>query len=215
MNASEKGGIAELAIAAEAAKLGIPVLRPMTEALRYDLAFDLGRRVARVQCKWAVLRGDVVEVKIRTHRRTRDGFATTTYTSEEVDYVAAYCAELDRCYALPISLVGGRTAVSLRLAPARNGQRAGLHFADEYTLGAIAQLEEHLAGSEGVVGSSPTSSTPSLDRAAGTVIGAHEFRNRFGWYMERAAAGEPIVVTRRGKPHLRLSPAAPRLGLAA
>jgi prevent-host-death family protein len=33
--------------------------------------------------------------------------------------------------------------------------------------------------------------------------------------MERAAAGEPIVVTRRGKPHLRLSPAAPRLGLAA
>ena len=50
---------------------------------------------------------------------------------------------------------------------------------------------------------------------APTVVGAHEFRNRFGWYMERAAAGEEIVVTRRGKPHLRLSAVAPALDLAA
>ncbi|TML79275.1 MAG: type II toxin-antitoxin system prevent-host-death family antitoxin [Actinobacteria bacterium] len=47
------------------------------------------------------------------------------------------------------------------------------------------------------------------------MVGAHEFRNRFGWYMERAAAGEEIVVTRRGKPHLRLSAVAPALDLAA
>jgi antitoxin (DNA-binding transcriptional repressor) of toxin-antitoxin stability system len=33
--------------------------------------------------------------------------------------------------------------------------------------------------------------------------------------MERAAAGESIVVTRRGKPHLRLTIAAPQLGLVA
>jgi prevent-host-death family protein len=47
------------------------------------------------------------------------------------------------------------------------------------------------------------------------VIGAHEFRNRFGWYMERAAAGEPILITRRGKPHLRLPSAVPELRMAA
>jgi prevent-host-death family protein len=35
-------------------------------------------------------------------------------------------------------------------------------------------------------------------------VGAHEFRNRFGWYMERAAAGEEIRVTRRGRPYVRL-----------
>ncbi|HKP90443.1 MAG TPA: type II toxin-antitoxin system prevent-host-death family antitoxin [Thermoleophilaceae bacterium] len=62
-------------------------------------------------------------------------------------------------------------------------------------------------------GSNPLSSTPSDDSP--TVIGAHEFRNRFGWYMERAAAGEPILITRRGKTHLRLTPAAPQLGLVA
>jgi prevent-host-death family protein len=37
------------------------------------------------------------------------------------------------------------------------------------------------------------------------VVGAHEFRNRFGWYLERAAAGEDIRVTRRGRPCIRLA----------
>jgi len=47
------------------------------------------------------------------------------------------------------------------------------------------------------------------------VVGAHEFRNRFGWYMERAAVGEEILVTRRGRPQLRLSAVTPALDLAA
>jgi prevent-host-death family protein len=33
--------------------------------------------------------------------------------------------------------------------------------------------------------------------------------------MERAAAGEPILITRRGKPHLRLTAPSPQLGVAA
>jgi prevent-host-death family protein len=47
------------------------------------------------------------------------------------------------------------------------------------------------------------------------VVGANEFRNRFGWYMERAAAGEEFLVERRGKPYVRLVPAAPPLVRAA
>jgi prevent-host-death family protein len=37
-------------------------------------------------------------------------------------------------------------------------------------------------------------------------VGAHEYRNHFGWYMERAAAGESFLITRRGRPYARLSP---------
>ena len=51
-------------------------------------------------------------------------------------------------------------------------------------------------------GSSPASSTTS----APPTVGAHEYRNRFGWYMERAAAGESFLITRRGKPYARLTP---------
>jgi prevent-host-death family protein len=57
-------------------------------------------------------------------------------------------------------------------------------------------------------GSSPVSSTVS-PRPAGSVVhgvGAHEFRNHFGSYLERAAGGEEVHVTRRGKAYARLMP---------
>jgi prevent-host-death family protein len=45
-------------------------------------------------------------------------------------------------------------------------------------------------------------------------VGAHGFRNHFGWYMERTVADEEFLVTRRGKPCVRLVPAHPRLPIA-
>jgi hypothetical protein len=77
----------------------------------------------------------------------------------------------------------------LRLAPARNGQRAGVTMAAQYRLGAVAQLGERVTGSHEVVGSSPISSTPS--RGADIVVGAHAFRERFGYWMQLAAAEPP------------------------
>ena len=61
-----QGAIAETAIAAAATKLGIPVLRPIVEHARYDLAFEIGDRILRVQCKWGGLRDDgaVIEVNL-------------------------------------------------------------------------------------------------------------------------------------------------------
>jgi len=53
--------------------------------------------------------------------------------------------------------------------------------------------------------SAPTSSTSSSPPPVHR-IGAHELRERFGWWMERAAAGEKVVVTRHGRPHVMLGP---------
>ncbi len=159
---SEKGGIAELAIAAKATALGIPVLRPMTEGHRYDLAFDMGEQLLRVQCKWAALCDGFVRVSTRTSRHSPiRGYVTSTYAANEVDLVAGYCAELDRVYVLPANIFGGQTMVYLRLKPARNNQSRLVHWAAKYELGAIAQLGERSAGSRKAEGSSPSSSTPS------------------------------------------------------
>jgi prevent-host-death family protein len=38
-------------------------------------------------------------------------------------------------------------------------------------------------------------------------VGAHEFRNRFGLYLERAAGGAEIAISRHGRPYARLVPA--------
>ncbi len=148
-----------MAIANAAVQLGIVVSRPMTDGRRYDLIFDTGARLLRVQCKWATLMGDVVRIHSRTFRLTTRGGVRGTYTAAEVDAIAGWCAALKRAYVVPIHEIDGQSMVHLRLAPARNNQRDGVRMADRYELGAVAQLEEHFAGSEGVRGSSPLSST--------------------------------------------------------
>ena len=154
-----KGAIAETAFAAHATRLGFDVYRPVTEGGRYDLILELGRRLLRVQCKWGRRTGGVVSVNLNTFRRTRDGYVRTVYTAAQVDAIGVYCAPLDRCYLLPITLVDGRRGIHLRLEPSRNNQRALVNWARDYELGAIAQLGERVTGSHEVVGSSPTSST--------------------------------------------------------
>jgi hypothetical protein len=86
-------------------------------------------------------------------------------------------------------------------------------MAAQYRLGAVAQLGERVTGSHEVVGSSPISSTPSS--GADVVVGAHEFRERFGYWMQLAAAGTDVVIARHGKTRLRLVQAEPPAGNAA
>ena len=207
LSANEKGNIAEAAITLEATKQGLVVLRPVAEHGRYDLVLGVGPRLLRVQCKWGSLdRGHgVVCVRVGGSRHTPRGYVTSTYSRDEVDAIAIYCGELDRTFVVPIEVAAGKRQLHLRLDPPRNGQRACINLAEHYRLGAIAQLGERSAGSRKVVGSSPTSSTPPPD--GDTVVGAHEFREKFGYWMERAAAGDEILITRRGRRYARLGPA--------
>jgi hypothetical protein len=64
--------------------------------------------------------------------------------------------DLDRCFLIPIELVANRPTISLRITPTRNNQRRRINWADDFDfaaklaeqLGAVAQLEERLAGSQ-------------------------------------------------------------------
>jgi prevent-host-death family protein len=218
-DSNHKGNVAEAEIAAAAVNLEIPVLKPVAEHGRYDLAFELGNKLHRVQCKWGGLDAErsVVVVRVGGSWLSPNGYVKSTYGENEIDLLAVYCGELDRCYLLPASLVVGMRGIYLRLTPPRNSQRASINLASDYEFdGAIAQLGERLTGSQEGVGSSPTGSTPT--DPAMRVVGAHEFRNHFGYYMERAAAGEEILITRRGKRHARLGPPnghQPHLDIAA
>jgi prevent-host-death family protein len=209
LTSNEKGNIAEAAIALEAIKLGIEVLRPVAEHGRYDLAFDLGHCILRVQCKWARLEGAVVCINLAGYRLTSSGSVRSKYSADEIDAVAAYCQVLDRVFLIPALEVAGRSAFHLRIAPTKSAQRAAINWADNYSLGAIAQLGERLRGTQEVAGSSPASSTPEANGEV--VVGAHRFRNHFGYWMERAAAGDEILITRRGRRYARLGPPDPQL----
>jgi prevent-host-death family protein len=211
LTSNDKGNIAEAAIALEAIKLGIDVLRPLSEHGRYDLVLGIGPHLLRVQCKWGSSDEEhgVVCVRVGGSRHTPNGYVTSTYSAAEVDAIAVYCGELRETFLIPIEVVAGKRQLHLRLRPPRNGQRACINLAGDYQLGAIAQLGERSAGSRKVGGSSPPSSTATGGHEV--VVGAHQFRNHFGYWMERAAAGDEILITRRGRRYARLSPPDPQL----
>jgi hypothetical protein len=132
LTTDQKGAIAEAEIAAAAIRLGVGVLKPLAEGERYDLIFDVRPTLLRVQCKSAVLSGRVLRVPCFSARRTRDGFVKTCYSAAEIDAIAAYNADLDRCFFIPFAEIPGRTYLQLRLQPCRNNQQAGVNWADDF-----------------------------------------------------------------------------------
>jgi PD-(D/E)XK endonuclease len=162
LTTNQKGAIAEAAIMKAGLELQYDVYRPVIEGGRYDLIFDTGERLLRIQCKWAPLHGEVVIIRSYSSRRARSGLV------REFDALAAFCPQLERCYLIPFEVIDGALQIHLRVAPARNNQHIGVRLASHYefgatiaqtSLGPIAQLGERRHGMAEVVGSSPTGST--------------------------------------------------------
>jgi hypothetical protein len=131
LSTDRKGAIAESAVLHAAVRLGLLVALPYSPQ-RYDLILDLGARLLRVQCKWAMRRGDVVVVRCYTSRRSRQRIVRRGYDCAEIDAIAAYCADLGRCYLISMSSLRGQRNVHLRIAPAANGQNRGIRWATQY-----------------------------------------------------------------------------------
>lgn len=204
-----KGAIAEAEVAAAAVRLGVPVYAPVSEHGRSDLALEIAGRLWRVQCKWGRLGpgGDVIVIRVAGSRWSGGRHLHRTYDEHEIDLLGVYCDDLDQCYLLPVSMVAGKHYQHLRLSPPLNRQRACITLADDYAFeGAVAQLGERCRGTAEVRGSSPLSSTES---PAMVTVGANAIRDHFGFWLDRAASGTEILVTRHGRPLVRLSPANP------
>ena len=104
LSTDQKGATAELAIAHAAAELGIGVFKPLTDGERYDLIFETGTRLIRIQCKWAPLAGQTVIVRCYSNRRAREALRRRAHTAHEADAIAAYSPGLNRCFFVPAAL---------------------------------------------------------------------------------------------------------------
>jgi PD-(D/E)XK endonuclease len=131
----KKGDLAELKVAADLAERGCSISFPYGEDCDYDLIADFEGRLHRVQVKYTESDGRVIGVRCRSHSLTNGKVRRTKcYTAKTVDWIAAYDRTSDRCYYVPAcELGGGRSQLHLRLSPARNGQRARIRDACDYT----------------------------------------------------------------------------------
>jgi hypothetical protein len=134
LSTSRKGAVAEAEIAATLIRLDLVVLWPLCEGGRYDLVVDLGAQLLRVQCKWASRHGNVLTTRCSTSRHTPSGYRRSTYCADEIDAIAAYAADTDDCYLIPIREVEGHKTISLRLAATRNNQADRVRWARDYEL---------------------------------------------------------------------------------
>ena len=132
LTTDQKGAVAETAIIHAAVKLGIGVFKPISDGERYDLIFDIGTRLLRVQCKWARRYGDVIAVRTYSSRRARNGIRKRSYTGDEVDVIAVYCHDVHQCYLLQLDHFDGRSQFDPRLAPSRNNQRLRVNWASAF-----------------------------------------------------------------------------------
>ncbi len=211
LSTNDKGAIAESGIRHAAALCHIGVYQPLSSHSRADLVLEIGRDLFRVQVKWGRIdpSGDMIVARVGGSYLSAAGYVRSSYSEDEIDLLAIYCAELNRSFLLPASKIAGMQSVQLRLTPPRNNQVACINLADEFAFeGAVAQLGEHSAGSRKVRGSSPLSSTSSTSLEPAPIsVGSNPFRDRLGYWMDIVAGGQEVIVTRHGRPRLRLTSA--------
>jgi PD-(D/E)XK endonuclease len=129
-----KGDLAELKVACDLVQRGYRVAIPYGEDSDFDLILSRGGSLERVQVKYSSSRDGVLLVKCRSHSLTNGKVRRVKhYTSRVIDWLAIWDSTTDRCFYVPASELGaGRSVLHLRLAPARNGQVAGIRNAEDY-----------------------------------------------------------------------------------
>lgn len=132
-NSSLIGSIGEAVAIAEFAKRGIPVSKPITDNLPYDLIIDVNNILYKVQCKTTknTKNGVMCFYIDRTNGFTRTHVA---YDINEIDYYFLYCIENNYCGLIPLKEVYGQGCVTIRVTAPRNNQVIGSKFHTTYSI---------------------------------------------------------------------------------
>ena len=126
----EKGDLGVAKVHADLVSKGMSILFPVTEHAPFDLVAYANGEFHRLQVKYRSARAGAVKVSFRSMWADRHGTHSTPMDKRAIDVVCIYCPDTDQCYYVRPEWHG--TSVSLRIAPSRNGQRAGILNADEY-----------------------------------------------------------------------------------
>ena len=135
MDTNDKGEIALLKVETRAAELGFVVLKLTTSHRRYDIVLDCGSKFCRVQVKWAGSRSVKAANSFLLDLRkvTRGGQRSKRfYSADEIDAVLVYLPSLDQIAWLGPEVFHGRETLTIRTAPAKNGQTKHCLMAADY-----------------------------------------------------------------------------------
>ena len=133
MMTSAKGVLACLEFDRRAIEKGGVVSIPILET-RYDRILDWKGRLYRVQIKYCDRGSANSENAVAVHLQSFGYNRCTSngYSKGEVDAVVAYIPQVDALCWFEPEAFEGKTALTVRLAPAKNGQRQGIRQYEDY-----------------------------------------------------------------------------------
>jgi hypothetical protein len=143
----DKGDLGVAKVFADLVEKGYALLFPATEHAPFDLVAWDGERFIRLQVKYRSARRGVIKLQFRSVWNDKHGTHVRPMDKASVDVVALYCPEVDQCFYVDPSRLGG--GVTLRLQPAANCQEVGVRYADQFRqVPGIAPVSRSLDESE-------------------------------------------------------------------
>jgi hypothetical protein len=119
------------------AQAGWGVLRPVGDRLPYDLAYDIGGQIVRIQvkCAWYdAAKGNYV-IDTRRTRTNRREMVREVYQCDDFDFALAYIEELDLFYVFPVQVfIGYGSEIHLVEAEKRQRRPKSAEYRDAWGL---------------------------------------------------------------------------------
>ncbi len=103
MDTKQKGDIAEQAVVLFALKQGWGVLKPVGDRLPYDLVFDIGGSLIKIQVKnaWFDIRRNNFVVDTRRTKTNRRQMLRENYKPDDFDFAVILIEDLEVFYVMP------------------------------------------------------------------------------------------------------------------
>ena len=127
MHTKLKGDIGELIVAQHLLEQGWHVAFPFGENLKYDLIVEKNNIFKRVQVKAVIPKNGVLNINCRSS----NNWSVVSYTPEDFEVLAAVDLVARKVYFVPSTKIG-RNLIKLRIAKAKNSQKLGIHYAEEF-----------------------------------------------------------------------------------
>ncbi len=134
-NPARIGLTAHTAILHKLVSMGLEVLQPLSDDLRYDLAYYVEEtaELIRIQCKAG--RYDPFKgcVYFKNFNRSGGRSGRRGYIGD-AEYFGVYCSELNTVYLVPVDITPYMSEVGLRVQPTKNNQGKKVIWAKDYEI---------------------------------------------------------------------------------
>lgn len=109
------------------------VSKPLTNNARYDLIVEINGKLYRTQVKTtSVVKDGKMEFATKTTNYTKGNWKSVSYTRDEIDLFFLYCVENNWCgLYIPEDTIP--QTVTIRIAPPKNNQKAGIRLAEDFS----------------------------------------------------------------------------------